>query len=166
MDPRCISVIGASGAGKTTLIAELLPELRARGLRVLAVKHSGHEHPWHRSGSDTERLQEAGAAAVAWVTPAGLQLTLPGSGDALLLEMLPALGGSFDLVLVEGWKDGPFPKIEVWRAELGPSLAKERSSVIAVVSDDTPPPGVEHVRRSDVSGLAQLLLALARRGRS
>lgn len=159
--PRCVSVIGWSGAGKTTLIAELLPQLRSRGLRVLAVKHSGHAHPLHRPASDTERLQDAGAAAVAWVTPAGLQLTLPGPGDALFPEVLAALGGRFDLVLVEGWKDGPYPKIEVWRAELGPSLAHGRSEVIAVVSDDAPPPGPRHFRRSEVGGLVQLLLASA-----
>src|SRR5262245_41199522 len=139
-----VSVIGWSGSGKTRLLAELIELLRQRGLRVAAVKHSSHEHGLHKPGSDSERLENAGAAPVGLVTPAGVQLTLPRETASALPAMLQTLAPEADLVLVEGWKDGPFPKIEVWQKELGPLLASGRSDVLAVVTDEQLPP---HWRR-------------------
>ena len=114
--PRCVSVIGWSGAGKTTLIAKLLPELRARGLRVLAVKHSGHSHPLHPAGSDTARLQQAGAAAVAWVTPAGLQLTLPGVELQEEVGVGPVLAHQVAATHGEGGHQAAHRRAAFWRA--------------------------------------------------
>lgn len=162
MTPPLVGVIGWSGAGKTTLIARLLPELAAQGLKVLALKHSSHPHPLHPSGSDTGLLEQAGAAATTLATPAGLQLTLPGNPAMLLPPLLEALGARFDLVLVEGWKDGPFPKIEVWREGLGPCLALERSEVVALVTDSVPPSPLPRFGPGDSRGLVRFLLEQVR----
>ena len=158
-----LSIVGWSGAGKTTLIARLVAELTARGLRVAAVKHSSHPHPLHRDGSDTALFQRAGAAFTGLATPEGTQLTLP-------QEALPALrsrlAGAVDLLLVEGWKDGPLPKLEVWREGLGPALAPTRPEVFAVVTD-APALPAEFARPSrpprvlapaDVGAVADLVL--------
>ncbi len=153
----CVCVVGWSGAGKTTLVEKLLPELRALGLRVLALKHSGHPHPLHKPGSDTERFQAQGAAAVGFATPEGLQLTLPGEPGGWLPELLEALGARFDLVLVEGWKDGPYPKIEIFRAAVGPSLAPGRDDVLAVVTDDPPPVPARRFGTAEVAALARFI---------
>ncbi len=161
MAAACVCLIGWSGSGKTTLLTRLVAELRAQGKRVLALKHSGHGHPLHKPGSDTERLQAAGAGATGFATPEGVQLTFPGDPAALVPELLAALPGRFDLVLVEGWKDGPFPKVEVFRAGLGESLAIGRPEVVAVVTDDAPPVPLPRFRTDDVAGLARFLLQLA-----
>jgi molybdopterin-guanine dinucleotide biosynthesis protein B len=133
--PPALSVIGWSGAGKTTLVERLVPELRARGLRVGVVKHSSDPHPLHRVGSDTARFEHEGAALVAFATPAGVQLTVREDPDKALLPLLERFADAVDLVLVEGWKEGPLPKLEVWREDLGPLLATTRSDVLAVVTD-------------------------------
>lgn len=161
MAPPCVCVIGWSGSGKTTLLTRLLPELRAQGLRVLALKHSGHAHPLHKPGSDTQRLAAAGASAVGLATPEGVGLVLPGAPEAVFPELLEALGPRFDLILVEGWKDAAYPKLEVWRAGLGPCLAAERAEVVAIVTDDPPPVARRHFRTDEVAALARFL---ARRG--
>ena len=148
-----VSVVGWSASGKTTLLTHLIAALRQRGLTVAAVKHSSHSHRLHKPGSDTERLEIAGAAPVALAAPEGIQLTFPQETARALPSMLETLAPEADLVLVEGWKDGPFPKIEVWRKELGPLLATGRSDVLAVVTDEPLP---SHFRRFSAAAVPDL----------
>ena len=152
-----VSIIGWSGSGKTRLLAELVDLLRQRGLKVAAVKHTSDDHPLHRPGSDSERLQSAGAAPVGLVTAAGVQMTFPGETAAALPAMLQTLAPEADLVLVEGWKDGPFPKIEVWRKELGPLTAAGRSDVLAVVTDEQLPAHLQRFKATAIDELAEFL---------
>jgi molybdopterin-guanine dinucleotide biosynthesis protein B len=165
--PLVLSIIGWSGAGKTTLVERLVPELRARGLRVGVVKHSSDPHPLHRAGSDTARFEQGGAALVAFATPAGVQLTMKESPEQALLPLLQRFGDMVDLVLVEGWKDGPLPKLEVWREGQGALLAGTRSEVLAVVTDarQLPPEAPAGLRRfgaAELQGLAEFITHLAR----
>ncbi|NPC53517.1 molybdopterin-guanine dinucleotide biosynthesis protein B, partial [Corallococcus sp. AB032C] len=130
--PPALAVIGHSSAGKTTLLERLLPELASRGLRVAYVKHSSDAHPLHRPGSDTARLDAAGAALTGFATPDGTQLT---TRQPLSPSLLARDADRVDLVLVEGWKDGPLPKLEVWREGLEAPLAASRPDVLALVTD-------------------------------
>ncbi|MHB8873399.1 MAG: molybdopterin-guanine dinucleotide biosynthesis protein B [Myxococcaceae bacterium] len=157
-----VSFIGWSGCGKTTLLERLVPELRARGVEVAVVKHSGHPHPLQPAGSDSERLARAGAKPVAFATPEGLTVTWRGDPGPRLASLGPLLGAG--VLLVEGWKAGPFPKIEVWRRELGAPLATT-TPVLAIVTDDELPPELRGLRRfgfAEVSGLALFVLRLTR----
>lgn len=156
-----VSIVGWSGAGKTTLLERLVGELRARGLRVGVVKHSTHEHAPHKAGSDTERLEQAGAAFTALATPGGVQLTVPG-GDTELPRLLGLLGSTVDVVLVEGWKEGPLPKVEVWREGLGPLLAGTRADVRAVVSEQPLPVPVRRFTPEELPALASFVLECGR----
>lgn len=162
MKPAWVSVIGASGSGKTTLLARLVPELRRRGMRVAAVKHSSDAHPLHKAGSDSERLEAAGAAPVVFATPGGVQLTFPGDPALLLPAILERFSSALDLILVEGWKDGPFAKIEVWRKELGPSLAVGRTDTLAIVTEDDAPASLCTFTTRDVDQLADFLVRWVR----
>lgn len=158
MKPAWISVIGSSGSGKTTLLTELIPHLRTKGLRVAAVKHSGDAHALHKPGSDTERLEEAGAAPVVFATSKGAQLTFSGDPGLLLPAILERFASAVDLILVEGWRSSTFPKIEVWRKEIGPMLSSERADVLAIVTNDEAPSSVCTFQRENVSGLADFLV--------
>jgi FdhD protein len=159
MKPPALSIVGWSGSGKTTLLERLVPELRARGLRVGVVKHSSDAHPLHRPGSDSERHSQAGAALVAFATPAGVQLSVPESSEHVL-SVLERFADSVDLVLVEGWKYGPLPKLEVWREGMEPPLAASLQEVRAVVSDSPValPEGVQRLRAEDVQELATFVI--------
>jgi molybdopterin-guanine dinucleotide biosynthesis protein B len=165
--PPALSIIGWSGVGKTTLVERLMPELHSRGLRVGVVKHSSDQHPLHRAGSDTARFERSGAALVAFATSAGVQLSVKEEPEQALLPMLERFGDKVDLVLVEGWKDGPLPKLEVWREGHGLLLASTRSDVLAVVTDapqlpEGSPEGLRRFGTSELQGLAVFITRLAR----
>ncbi|MCP3137199.1 formate dehydrogenase accessory sulfurtransferase FdhD [Pyxidicoccus xibeiensis] len=162
-----VSIVGWSGSGKTTLLTKLVPELAARGVRVAVVKHSSDAHPLHRPGSDTERFHEAGARLTGFAVPSGVQLTMPG---AALDTQLARLAGTVDLVLVEGWKNGPLPKLEVWREGLGPPLASSHPEVLAVLCASPTLPAdftrdIRIIDSSDVRAAADLLLTFVKPGR-
>ncbi|RJS21162.1 molybdopterin-guanine dinucleotide biosynthesis protein B [Corallococcus sp. H22C18031201] len=166
--PPALAVVGWSGAGKTTLLERLVPELSARGLRVAVVKHSSDTHPLHRPGSDTARFQTAGAALVGFATPEGVQLTRAEPLADTLGPLLAQLADTVDLVLVEGWKDGPLPKLEVWREGLQAPLAATRPEVLAVLTDAPAhalgPLAARRVAASDARAVADLVLATLKRG--
>ncbi|MDK2882602.1 MAG: hypothetical protein PWP58_938 [Bacillota bacterium] len=132
--PKAISFVGGSGSGKTTLIVKVIAELVRRGLRPAAVKHTQEEKELDTPGKDTWRFRQAGAEVAAFLTPsqAALFASLP---EEVVASRLAAWFAEADVVLVEGWKRGPFPKIAVFRQE-GPEFPGELpSDVIALVGD-------------------------------
>ena len=131
-----IGFVGWSGAGKTTLLTAVLRHLAAAGLRVSTVKHAHDGFDLDRPGKDSHRHREAGAREVllASCTRWALLHEIEGpepSLPELLVRLAPC-----DLALVEGWKQHPYPKIEVHRPGLGkPPLWPEIPGVIGVASD-------------------------------
>jgi molybdopterin-guanine dinucleotide biosynthesis protein B len=156
---KAIQIVGRRKHGKTTLMVELLREIGRRGLRVGSIKHSSHTHELDTPGKDSYRHREAGAAPAAVVTPTATAVHLPVAQEQVLDRMAPLFDGC-DLVLVEGWIDRTgWPKVEVWRAEVGGvPLAAERSDIAAVVSDDAPEVQAPVWPRRDLSGLCDRLL--------
>jgi len=128
-----------SGNGKTTLIEKLIPLLCAHGLKVSVIKHAHHGIDVERPGKDSHRHRQAGAAQVLVSSAAQWALAhehgeqsepeLPG----LLRRLLPC-----DLVLVEGFKREPIPKIEVHRAAAGTALLFPDDPCIVAVASDVP----------------------------
>jgi len=133
---QAVGVVGWSGSGKTTLIELLIPALRARGMRVSTIKHAHHRLALDRPGKDSHRHAEAGAEEVILATEAGFAMfskVMPGPA-ALLARLAPV-----DLVLVEGFKGDPIPKLEVYRPSLGKAPLWPEMAMIAVVSDTALP---------------------------
>ncbi len=134
--------MGWSGSGKTTLLIRLLPALRSLGLRVSTIKHAHHGLELDRPGKDSFAHREAGAEEVLVVGGqrwALLRETPHGSPDLLALAARLA---PVDLVLVEGFKNYGFEKIEVFRAAAGkPPLWENDGGIVAVASDAAPPAG-------------------------
>ncbi|GMQ76546.1 MAG: hypothetical protein BMS9Abin01_1826 [Gammaproteobacteria bacterium] len=128
-----------SGTGKTTLLKELLPLLRARGLRVGVVKHAHHSFDLDHPGKDSYELRKSGAAQMLIASRSrwALVVELGRDREPLLDEVLLELDqAALDLILVEGFKDEHFPKIELHRPGLGrPLLFPEDDAIIAVASD-------------------------------
>lgn len=129
-----------SGTGKTALLVKLLPLMKLQGLRVAMVKHTHHDFDIDRPGKDSFELRKAGADQVllasdkrsALLTEYGKQ-SEPGLSE--LIEKLDL--NNLDLVLVEGFRHLPFPKIELHRPSTAkPLLYKEDMSIIAVASDE------------------------------
>lgn len=154
-----LSVVGRSNSGKTTLLEKLIRELSARGRRVGTVKHHYHgpvavDVP----GKDSWRHRQAGARAVALMSPETLFVVRDGP-PGLSLEALTHLGlFGVDIVLTEGFKSGPMPKIEVnRRAQQAPLLCGPPDRLVAVVSDWDTGTAVPHFGLEDVTALADFI---------
>jgi len=134
---RVFGIAGHSGMGKTTLLERLIPTFKARGLRVSLVKHSHKDIEVDRPGKDSFRLREAGCSEVLLLGQHrwALMHELRDDPEPALPELLSRLQHC-DLVLVEGFKSGDFPKIEVWRAALDrPPLWPHWPGIGALASD-------------------------------
>ncbi len=134
---RIIGLAGWSGSGKTTLLAKLLPELIRRGLLVSTIKHAHHAFDVDTPGKDSWLHRQAGATEVLVASAARFALLAEHRGapepelPALLARLAPV-----DLVVIEGFKLHPHPKIEVTRASVGkPYLWPDDPAIIAVASD-------------------------------
>ena len=131
---------GWSGSGKTTLIERLIPVLVRRGCRVSLVKHAHHEFDIDQPGKDSWRHRQAGctevlvSSGVRWA----LMHELRGVAELTLPEALDHLAPC-DLVLIEGYKTSPLPKLEVWRPAVGKALLHPGDLHIAGLATDDPP---------------------------
>jgi molybdopterin-guanine dinucleotide biosynthesis protein B len=128
---------GWSGSGKTTLIEKLIPLLVKRGLRVSLIKHAHHTFDVDVPGKDSYRHRQAGASEVLvtssrrWV----LMHELRGGQEPSFEDQVKHLSPC-DLLIVEGFKFAPIPKLEVWRAETGEGLLHPKDPHIVAVASD------------------------------
>jgi molybdopterin-guanine dinucleotide biosynthesis protein MobB len=154
-------IAGFKNAGKTTLVVDLIHELTGRGLTLATVKHAHHEFDIDHPGKDSHQHREAGAREVIIASSrrwAHIK-ELPDEAEPELAELLDHIG-QVDLVLVEGYKHGAHPKLEVRRAgQDAPFLATSQSEIRAIVSDatidDAPVPVLP---RDDVPAIADFIL--------
>ena len=161
---RVIGFAGWSGAGKTTLIVRLIPELNRRGFRVSTIKHAHHNFDLDQPGKDSYEHRAAGAeeVLVASANRVALMRELRGAPEPSLAELLRLLK-KVDLVLVEGFKRDPLPKIEVFRAANGePPLYPDDRNIVALIRDAGPSGGLPHALIDDIAAAADLVLAHAR----
>jgi molybdopterin-guanine dinucleotide biosynthesis protein MobB len=128
-----------SGTGKTTLLEKLIPLLTAQHIRIGMVKHAHHEFDIDKPGKDSYRLRKAGAGQLLIASSKRQALMTENTTpqEPRLDELLTRLDqDNIDLVLVEGFKHVPFPKIELHRKALGKKLLyAEDPDIIAVASD-------------------------------
>ena len=128
---------GWSGSGKTTLIEKLIPRFVARGLRVSLVKHAHHTFDVDTPGKDSYRHRQAGASEILvtssrrWVLLHELRGAHEPSFDEQLKRLSPC-----DLLLVEGFKFAPIPKLEVWRQQTGEGLLHPNDPHIVALATD------------------------------
>jgi molybdopterin-guanine dinucleotide biosynthesis adapter protein len=128
---------GWSGSGKTTLIEKLIPRFVGHGLRVSLVKHAHHTFDVDHPGKDSYRHRQAGAAEILvtssrrWV----LMHELRGAQEPPFEEQLKRISPC-DLLLVEGFKFAPIPKLEVWRKETGEALLHPNDTHIVALATD------------------------------
>jgi molybdopterin-guanine dinucleotide biosynthesis protein B len=148
-------ITGWKNAGKTTLAERLVAEFVRRGWRVATVKHAHHAADIDEPGTDSFRHRAAGATEVALVTGARYAIVRE-QGEATLAEVLARLAPA-DLVLVEGFKRDPHPKIEVRGAEAEPMAVREHN-IVAIAADAGPSdPTLPWFRRDDIAGIADFI---------
>lgn len=134
---KLMGVAGWKNAGKTGLVTRLVAEITARGLTVSTVKHTHHGVDLDVPGTDSFRHRTAGAQEVLLASAGrwALMREHRGMAEPELCDLLARLA-PVDLVLVEGFKRSPHPKLEAFRAATGsPLIAATDDSVLAVASD-------------------------------
>src|SRR5260370_15530411 len=158
---RIIGLAGWSGSGKTTLLAKVIPRIVARGFKVSTIKHAHHSFDMDQPGKDSHTHRMAGATEVLvgsgrrWAIVHELRGEAEPTLAALLEKASPV-----DLVLVEGFKTGSHPKLEVDRAAVGkPLLSPGDPAIVAIASDEPLPSApVPSVDLDDVDRTIDILL--------
>ncbi len=154
-----ICIVGRSNTGKTTLIENLIPELKKRGFKIGTVKHSVHGFDLDREGKDSYRHKKAGASFVLISSPQKIALIKDIEREYTLDEIKERFIENVDLVLAEGFKSSSYPKIEVLRKDLWDELlCSEEDNLVAVVSDKRLELSVPVFNTEQISELADFII--------
>lgn len=148
-----VSIIGKSNSGKTTLLERLIPELRGRGYRVAAIKHSAADFDIDRPGKDSWRYSQRNSDVVMLSSSRKIAMIKQSQRDMDLEELLPLIEADVDIILAEGFKQARVPKIEVHREGLGDLLCSPED-LIAVVTDEQLDVPVVQYSPHDIGDLA------------
>ncbi|MEA4926768.1 MAG: molybdopterin-guanine dinucleotide biosynthesis protein B [Syntrophomonadaceae bacterium] len=136
-----VSLVGYSNSGKTTVMASLIRIIKQRGYRVAAVKHASHGYTMDPPGLDSWHYTQAGADQVVVAGPESV--TMHEFVQNISLKDILDRIKNVDVILVEGFKNQPGPKIEIFRSGISADRVPENDNLLAVVSDipvagDTP----------------------------
>ncbi|MEE8393826.1 MAG: molybdopterin-guanine dinucleotide biosynthesis protein B [Rhodospirillales bacterium] len=162
---KVFSLVGSSGSGKTTLVVKLLPELIGRGYKVSTMKHTHHKFDIDTDGKDSQRHRRAGAFEVLLTSSSRWVLMHEHRGapepriNEIIAKMEPV-----DLLLIEGFKEHPHPKMEVHRPAAGkPLMRGGDQTVVAVASDQAVEGlGVPLLDLNDVVAIADFIVDYCR----
>jgi molybdopterin-guanine dinucleotide biosynthesis protein B len=161
--PRLFGITGWKNSGKTTLVCQLIPFLKARGLRVATIKHTHHNLEFDQAGKDSFKHREAGAERVLIASKQRLALFEEYTEQEQELTQLIHHFSDIDILLIEGFKHSPHPKLQVHRHITGDYRAVEdANNVILIASDqiDKNYP-VACLPLSDLNALADYVVAHA-----
>lgn len=145
-----------SGTGKTTLLTQLIPELRRRGCEIAVIKHAHHLFDIDKPGKDSYQLREAGATQMLIASSrmsALMDTRAIASEEPRLADLLPRIDSrDLDIILVEGFKHEAIPKIELHRPSLGhPLLHEQDDAIIAIASDEIMAANSEQLTQLDLN---------------
>jgi molybdopterin-guanine dinucleotide biosynthesis adapter protein len=153
-----LGICGFSGSGKTTLMIKLIPALAKIGIRVSVIKHAHHNFEIDYPGKDSFEIRHAGAVQTLigsdhrWAI---ISETRVNANRHPLVEWIDKIDKTkCDLILVEGFKDDPISKIEVYSKQLNhPVLSVDDLRFIGIVSDDAVPIKRPQFHRDDIDSI-------------
>jgi molybdopterin-guanine dinucleotide biosynthesis protein MobB len=158
---KLYGVTGWKNAGKTGLMERLVSEITSRGFSLSTVKHAHHDTDVDQPGRDSFRHRAAGAREVILASPRrwALMHELRDAPEAALPDLLSRLS-PVDLVLVEGYKRAPHPKVEAWRDANGkPPLATKNPTIRALAAIGTPDTDLPVLPLDDTVAIADFILS-------
>lgn len=137
--PPAVCIVGKKNSGKTTLTVALAARLRRDGFRVATIKHGHHAFESDEPGRDSWRHFNEGEAEASIMCGTGkvaLTMRIDGEPDPERLIRDFYAGRGYDVVLVEGFKHGPLPKVEVFRRAVHERPIHDPAGLVAFVTDD------------------------------
>ena len=143
------SFVAYSNTGKTTVLEKLIPELKSRGIRVAVIKHDAHEFDIDHEGKDSWRFTKAGAEVT--VIASGTKAAIMENRHVPIEELISRIK-DVDIILTEGYKQGPWPKIALQRRGNGKPLPLPPEECLAIMTDvsestETPSLGLDDVKK-------------------
>lgn len=158
--PPVVSVVGNSGAGKTTFLEKVIREMIHRSLKVGTIKHDVHgRFEMDKPGKDSWRHKHAGASTTVISSPHRIGMVMDVEYDHSLDELVSFFNG-MDIILTEGYKKDHKPKLEIFRPEITKEpLCKNDENLLAFISDAPIGFGVPVFSTEDIKGVADFLIA-------
>jgi len=163
MTVKVVAFVAKSNTGKTTLLEQVIRELKNRGYKVGAIKHDAHRFNIDHPGKDSHRLTEAGADTMLITSQEKFALIKKHETSPPLEELVTTYFSDVDIVLTEGFKMSPLPKIEVHRQERSPTLLCRGElhdpMLVAVASDEALNLDVPVLDLNDIEGVTDFVEA-------
>jgi molybdopterin-guanine dinucleotide biosynthesis protein B len=156
MMPPIVSFVGRAKSGQTTLLEKIITGLNARGYSVATVKHTMHTVDPDSPGKDTWRHIKAGSEATTLISANNIILVRPIKETVKVDDIIRLYGEDFDIIFVEGFKQSPFPKIEVHRKTIGPILSNIKN-IIAYASDELLETDLKQFSLDDIHGVTDFI---------
>ena len=157
-----VSFSAKSGTGKTTYLEKLVACLKEKGLRIALIKHDAHGFELDQPGKDSYRLREAGVDTMILSGPdQTVQISRHTAGEPSLKQLLSSIQG-VDLILIEGYKFGAQPKIQLLRKGYSETPVGNQENTIAYVADfpyDPVPSDLPVFDLNDPQDLAEYLVS-------
>lgn len=153
-----LSLVGYANSGKTTVMQGLIRILKNRGFKVATIKHAGHGYTADSPGTDSWHYAQAGADKVFIAGPDSMTMHEFYQKEKGLEEILAGIN-DVDIILVEGFKNEPGLKIEVYRAENSSIRIPKDEAIIGIVSDDPIPEDIPRFAFSELEKLADFIIS-------
>lgn len=136
MENKIINIVAScSNSGKTTLIEGIIKELKKDNCIISTIKHDVHGIDIDKKGKDTYRHREAGADNIIISSKKRLVLIKELQEETELEQVLETCPDS-DYIIIEGYKQSKYPKIEVFRKGISQSIITPKSKLVAIATDD------------------------------
>jgi len=155
--PFIVSIVGKSDSGKTTLLEALIKVLKQRGRRIAVIKHAADDFELDTPNKDSWRFSQAGSEVSAISSKGKLAVVRRLKNDPDPQELAQYAGADCDLVLTEGFKQHPYPKIEIIRGDQGSELVSPPEQLLAIVTDKPLDINVPQFTREAVTEIADLI---------
>lgn len=153
-----VSFVGNSNSGKTTLIEQVVRELKSLGYKVATVKHASHGFDVDRPGKDSYRLKEAGSDIVVISSPTQLALIKDVDAEESLSRIITLIGNDVDIILLEGYKSTSVPKIVVLNCEEDANFFDHEEYILTTVKVLPSKQGKPKLSDDDVTNIIDLLV--------
>ncbi len=131
--PVLIAVSGVKNSGKTTLIQKVIPKLNENGLKVATIKHDGHDFEADVEGTDTYKHKKAGAYGTAIFSKNKFMVVKDQNNTCE--EELMSYFQDADVILLEGFKNSDYPKLEIVRKGNSDCSVCKKETLLAIVTD-------------------------------
>lgn len=129
-----LSIVSYSGVGKTTLIEGIIKELNKEGYNVGVIKHTCHDFDMDEEGKDTYKHRKSGAKKVCIISDKRVAYIEELKEKNPLYKMIK-LYKDMDLIIIEGYKNYRFKRLEITRKNKYKDILSNKSDLIGIVSD-------------------------------